>query len=148
MKAKRFILKVTAMILISFALVTSCRKDNQAPGYSYFVSKELAVSYNQGYINALIDAVSISVPDVGSFKSLVTSDIKIYSLVYKTTVNGKQVNASGLVCVPSTPGSYPVLSFQNGTNTVNANAPSKNAGNFSYQLVEILASMKYVVVIA
>lgn len=109
MKAKRFILKVTAMILISFALVTSCRKDNQAPGYSYFVSKELAVSYNQGYINALIDIVSISVPDVGSFKPLVVSDVNIYSLIYKTTVNGKQVNASGLVCVPSTPGSYPVL---------------------------------------
>ena len=30
----------------------------------------------------------------------------------------------GLVCVPAAPGDYPVLSFQNGTNTVNAYAPS------------------------
>jgi pimeloyl-ACP methyl ester carboxylesterase len=53
-----------------------------------------------------------------------------------------------LVCVPSTPGDYPVLSFQNGTNTVNAYAPSESPLSYSYQLIETIASMGYVVVIA
>jgi pimeloyl-ACP methyl ester carboxylesterase len=69
-------------------------------------------------------------------------------VVYKTTVNGDQIKASGLVCVPVDPGEYPVLSFQNGTNTVNAYAPSEFPINYPYQLIEILASMGYIVVIA
>ena len=45
-------------------------------------------------------------------------------MVYKTTVGGEAIEASGLVCVPSVSGNYPLLSFQNGTNTQNAFAPS------------------------
>ena len=148
MKNKRSILRASAILLISFTVVTSCRKDNQAPSYSYFVSKDLVVSYNTAYVNALIDLASISVPEAANLKPLVSSDIDIYKIVYKTTIKGNTINASGLVCVPKTPGSYPVLSFQNGTNTVNSEAPSLNPDNYLYQLVEIIASMKYIVVIA
>jgi hypothetical protein len=35
MKAKKLILKVSAIVLISIAVVTSCRKDNQAPGFLF-----------------------------------------------------------------------------------------------------------------
>ena len=89
-----------------------------------------------------------TIPDVSTLKPLVTSDIDVYKIVYKTTIDGKKINASGLVCVPSNPGEYPVLSFQNGTNTVNAYAPSEFAIDYPYQLIEIIASMGYVVVIA
>lgn len=95
-----------------------------------------------------MDIVSGSISEVNSLKAFITSDINIYKIVYKTTVNGHQINASGLVCVPATPGDYPVLSFQNGTNTVNAYAPSEFPIDYSYQLIEIIASMGYVVVIA
>jgi len=63
-------------------------------------------------------------------------------------VKGNVINASGLICVPVTPGDYPVLSFQNGTNTVNADAPSEFPADYNYQLVEIIASLGYIVVIA
>lgn len=148
MNIKRFTLRIAALFIISFTAVVSCRKDDNVPGYSYFVSKELAVSYNKGYINSLLNAVSVSYPEVSALKPLVVSDVNIYRLVYKTTINDKQIEASGLVCVPTTPGNYPVLSFQNGTNTVNAYAPSEFAINYSYQLIEIVASMGYVVVIS
>ena len=141
MNTKRFILRFAALFIISFFAVVSCRKNDNGPDYSYFVSKELSVSYNKGYISNLLNTVNV-------LKPLVVSDVNIYRLVYKTTINGNQIEASGLVCVPTTPGNYPVLSFQNGTNTVNAYAPSEFAINYPYRLIEIVASMGYVVVIA
>ena len=77
-----------------------------------------------------------------------SSDITVYKIVYKTTVSNQEINASGLVCVPETPGDYPVLSFQNGTNTVNAYAPSQFPSDYSYQMIELIASLGYIVVIS
>ncbi len=148
MNNTRYLLKLSAIVLIFFAIITSCLKDDHGTGFSYFVSKELSVTYTKTYITNLINSVSGSFPEVNNLRLLVTDDINIYRMVYKTTVNGHQINASGLVCVPATPGDYPVLSFQNGTNTVNAYAPSEFAINSSYQFVEIIASMGYIVVIA
>jgi pimeloyl-ACP methyl ester carboxylesterase len=148
MNIKRSPFWLSTLVVIIFAALSSCSKTDDGPGYSYFVSKELAISYNRGYINSLLDVVAGSVPEVSSLKPLVVSDVNVYKIVYKTTVNGNQIEASGLVSVPSTPGDYPVLSFQNGTNTVNAYSPSEFAINYPYQLVEILASMGYIVVMA
>jgi pimeloyl-ACP methyl ester carboxylesterase len=149
MKINRGILKLSASILLLTTVVTSCKKsDSNSKNYTYFVSKEFVAMYKQDYINTLLSLVSSSVPDVNSLKPLVTTDINVYKIIYKTTINGKQLNASGLICVPVTTGEYPVLSFQNGTNTVNANAPSENPSDINYQMVELLASMGYIVVIA
>jgi len=52
------------------------------------------------------------------------------------------------VCVPAKPGDYPVLSFQNGTNTLNASAPSEFPSDYSYQMIELIASLGYIVVIS
>jgi pimeloyl-ACP methyl ester carboxylesterase len=148
MNIKRIIFRVSTLFVVIIVTLVSCSKDDDSQGYSYYISKELAVTYNKGYINNLLDIVSGSIPEVSSLKPLVVSDVNIYKVVYKTTIDGKQIEASGLVCVPLTPGDYPVLSFQNGTNTVNAYSPSEFAINYPYQLVEIIASMGYVVVIA
>jgi hypothetical protein len=148
MKIKSFILKFSIIVLIFFAAVTSCKKDDQGSTYSYYVSKELFDSYTKGNINSMIDLASGLYPEVKDLKPFVSSGIKVYKVVYKTTVNGQQINASGLVCVPATSGDYPVLSFQNGTNTVNASAPSESASEYSHQFVEMIASMGYVVVFA
>ena len=147
MLIKRLILRFASLILFS-ALLTTCTKDNQAPENKYFVSKEHAVSFPKAYMSSMLDGVAAYSPEILELKPLIKSDIDIYKVVYKTTIENAQINASGLVCVPSTPGNYPVLSFQNGTNTLYANAPSVNAENYAYQLVEIIASMGYVVVIA
>lgn len=129
-------------------LVTSCRKDDEGPDYSYFVSKEETATYTKTYITSLINAASATIPEISTLKPLIKGDVIIYRVVYKTTIDGKENSASGLVCVPATPGEYPVLSFQNGTNTVNAYSPSEFAINYSYQMIEIVASMGYIVVIA
>lgn len=141
-------LRLLVSVIFIITLITSCQKDDQDPDYSYFVSKEETSTYTKTYITNLINAASATIPEVSSLKSFVKGDVIIYKIVYKTTVDGKEISASGLVCVPVTPGEYPVLSFQNGTNTVNALSPSEFAINYSYQMIEIVASMGYIVVIA
>jgi pimeloyl-ACP methyl ester carboxylesterase len=143
---KRSILKFLTLHIVIIIALVSCSKNDDGQEYSYFVSKELKLAYNKVYIKSLLDAASGLIPEVSAIKPLVVSDVNVYKVVYKTTIDGTQINASGLVCVPSTPGDYPVLSFQNGTNTVNADSPSEFAIN--YQLIEIIASMGYIVVIA
>jgi pimeloyl-ACP methyl ester carboxylesterase len=148
MKISNKILTLSAILAILIAIAISCSKDDQSPEYTYYISKELSVTYTKSYITSLISLVSGSIPDVNSLKSFVKSDVKIYKIVYKTTINGEKIDASGVVCVPADQGEYPVLSFQNGTNTLNASAPSESANSSPYQLIEIIASMGYIVVIA
>jgi pimeloyl-ACP methyl ester carboxylesterase len=144
MKVKGSLLELVALI---FVFVTSCTKDNH-PNYTYFVSSDLALSYKAAYINNMLNTASVSYPEVKDLIPFVSGDVNIYKLVYKTTINGEKINASGLICVPEKPGDYPVLCFQNGTNTVKAYAPSEFVINTPYQMIEFIASMGYVVLIA
>jgi pimeloyl-ACP methyl ester carboxylesterase len=148
MKINRNKLLLVVSILLVYLFVTSCKKEANSPAYSYYVSKQFAVEYTAAYLNSMIDIVSGALPDLAGLKPFVKSDIKVYKIIYKTTVNGNQIDASGLIIVPVTPGNYPVLSFQNGTNTVNASSPSESPQDYNYQLVELVASMGYVVVFA
>jgi hypothetical protein len=148
MKINRNVLLLSVSILLVSNFVTSCKKEDHAPNYSYYVSKQFAVEYTTEYLNSAIDIFSAALPDLASLKPLIKSGIKVYKIIYKTTVNGNQIDASGLIIVPVTPGNYPVLSFQNGTNTVNASSPSQSPVDYNYQLVELIASMGYVVVFA
>lgn len=148
MKLERSILKFFAQLLILSALIVSCSKETSAPVYKNFVSKEVALQYTKEYLSGLVDAVSQSYPEVIDIKPLIANDVTVYKIVYKTTVDNNEINASGLVCVPDVPGDYPVLSFQNGTNTVNADAPSENPSDYSYQMIELVASLGYIVVIS
>jgi pimeloyl-ACP methyl ester carboxylesterase len=148
MKVNRIIFIQSVSVVLFLSLFSSCKKEEQGKNYSYFVSKQNVADYDIAYITSLLNLASIAVPDIANIKPFVSSDISINKIVYKTTINGNQINASGLICVPKTPGAYPVLSFQNGTNTVNASAPSESPLSSTYQLVEFIASMGYVVVIA
>ena len=149
MNAKWLRVRISLIIIIISILANSCRKDEKKiTEYIHFVSKELVTTYNKSYMNSFVTTISGVIPEAGNLKSLIRSDIKIYKVIYKTTIEGKQVNVSGLVCVPSNPGEYPVLSFQNGTNTDNSYAPTEFPIDLGYQSIEILASMGYIVVIA
>ncbi len=148
MKANLFIIKASFILFVISATFSSCTKDDQIPDNKYFVSKELAVSFKKDYIVTQLNTIGESIEGVTQLIPLIKSDIDVYSIIYKTTISGKEITASGLVAVPTAPGEYPVMSFQNGTNTVNAYAPSQFPIDFSYQMIEAIASMGYVVVIA
>jgi pimeloyl-ACP methyl ester carboxylesterase len=85
-------------------------------------------------------------PDVADILPSVTNGLKVYAVTYNTTLGSKNLVASGLVCIPDGGGTYPILSFQNGTNTVYANAPSLSANGYTSQLISGFASAGFVVV--
>ena len=148
MKIKRSLLKLSFLAALLLVISYSCKKEDSAKTYSYFVSKKLVVEFKKDYITSMLDLASIQIPEVAGIKSRIISDISVYKVVYKTTINGNEINASGLMCVPATSGDYPVLSFQNGTNTVNSDAPSLSPSSYTHQLIEVIASMGYVVLFA
>jgi pimeloyl-ACP methyl ester carboxylesterase len=147
MRGFKFQLRLQIIVILFATLVYSCSKESNAPAYQKFVSKNLALQLRQDYMQNLVDVFSQTYPDLSAIKPLISSDVIVYKIVYKTVVNNHDIEASGLVCVPATHGDYPVLSFQNGTNTVDANAPSMNPTDYAFQMIELVASTGYVVVV-
>jgi len=133
-------------ITLFLFLVYSCKKENETP-YNYLISAEKAVNYTDQYINTLLNNAGAYYPEINAIKPFISWGVDVYVLTYATDIGTKKIYASGLMCVPQKPGSYPVISFQNGTNTVDAYAPSNFVVNTQYQMVEIIASLGYIVLI-
>lgn len=147
MKYIKNITKCALILCVSALLIISCSKEPAGNDYTYFVSKEHAVTYNLDYINNIMNVASADYPGLNQLKDQISFNVDVFRIVYKTTIDDEKIEASGLVCVPREAGDYPVLCFQNGTNTVNAYAPSEFPINTLYQMIEIVASTGYIVVI-
>jgi pimeloyl-ACP methyl ester carboxylesterase len=142
----KYISRQLVWLLIAVAFFQACRKDD-SPDYEYFVSNALTSNYSETYIKSLLAYAGTSYPQIADLQQYVGRGVNVFRISYKTIVEGKETEASGLVSVPDVSGEYPVLSFQNGTNTLNSNCPSEDPDNFMYQLVEFIASMGFVVFI-
>jgi pimeloyl-ACP methyl ester carboxylesterase len=140
------LLRKSMLFMLGMILLASCRDDTK-PDYSLFVSSELKTTFTESGINILFDFAGQTYPDINRLKPYISDGVNVYRMVFRTTVNNEMINASGLVCVPSTRGKYPVLCFQNGTNTLKSDAPSENVSSPSYELIEFIASLGFVVVI-
>ena len=146
MEIKKYILRLILISTFVTSVVTSCQKETE-PEYDYFLSNELAISYSETNINYLLDLAVQSYSEIADIQSYVTSGVDVYKMTYLTEIQGTEIEASGLVCVPSESGNYPVFSFQNGTNTKHSDAPTEKVSDVSYTLVEAIASMGFIVVI-
>ncbi len=134
-------------LLFSITLLNSCKKDDNGPDYKIVVFTEKVTTLSEEYIGGVLGTISVSFPEAGQLTPLVGDDVNVYRMVYKSSIEDIEYEASGLVCMPATKGAYPVLCFLNGTNTLNSDAPSNNPTSFSYQMVESVASMGFIVVI-
>lgn len=143
LRGRRYLILTISLFII---IAVSCSKE-EAPSYNYFISKEKPVIYQKATVSGMIDLASAAFPELAGLKPYITTDVYVYKTVYRTTLDGTKIEASGLICTPSLPGSYPVLSFQNGTNTLNSYAPSNYITNPSYQLVEFIAAMGFIVLV-
>lgn len=137
-------------ILLPLILMQSCRKDEPDPyaDNKYLVSSKVELMRTKDNIVTLINLASFLYPELAGVANDVVSGVNVYSIEYNTSFLGKDIVASGLVMIPSVPGDYPVLSFQNGTNTLNAYAPSVDPDSQANQLLLGIASTGYVVIIA
>jgi len=140
-------------LLFAGSILVSCSKSSttETPIVpvqdKYLVSYTFVRSMSVLDVNALYTPVQSVYPDVADIIPSVKFGAKVYAVTYNTTLGTKKLVASGLVCIPDGGGTYPLLSFQNGTNTVYANAPSLNAGNYTLQLITGFATTGFVVVI-
>lgn len=132
------------MLLFLTVSGTACKKE-ESPA----ATEETPVIENN-YVSskfiAIIPAASLrnlaTVNGFPQFNNDLVYDISVYSLVYKTTYQGREIQASGLMCFPqNTPAPPPVLSAQHGTLFANKDAPS----NFplSFNGPELFASAGY-----
>jgi len=91
--------RVSRFVLITltvFLAAVSCSKDDTTD-YKHYISAEYAVSYSLDYINTLLSTGEQIYPELGQIKPLVTSSVRVYRLIYKTEVNGREIRASGLI---------------------------------------------------
>nr|WP_262910472.1 lipase family protein [Pontibacter silvestris] len=106
----------------------SCQTDAVSPivqpevveGNEHFVSSELLTTVPQNILESYASSKGYA-----SYASQVKYDVSVYKMIYNTTYQGKQIKASGLVCVPvgmNAPAS--VISAQHGTIFRDSDAPT------------------------
>jgi pimeloyl-ACP methyl ester carboxylesterase len=86
-------------------------------------------------------------PQAAGIKEHAAYSVQVFSMNYKTHYKGEEITASGLICIPLADARFPVISFQNGTNTYHGNAPTANPLNYNYLLLEAMASNGYIILI-
>ncbi|MFV0591977.1 MAG: alpha/beta hydrolase family protein [Draconibacterium sp.] len=106
----------------------------------YMVDDNLIVTYPQFTITATMGGIASAYPDFATVSDKFTSGVEIYKITYNTTFDDKDVVASGLVCIPTTGGTYPLMSFQNGTNTLHSMAPSESVDDDILSLPQKIAN--------
>lgn len=111
----------------------------------YLVSYKLVRSYHQDGINLFIENFIDDYPELEPIRDHVKNGVLVYTISYNTTFDNEPVIASGLVCVPVGEGPFPVMSYQNGTNTLHSNAPSVNPDNDLYRLLQLTSSTGFII---
>lgn len=135
--------------LVIAGILHSCKEkedDDAKKEYQNLVSYEKVSSISAQTVKLGFSILMLAYPEVAQVDFNNPFDVDIFKVKYKTTFSGNEITASGLVCIPRSSGTFPILSFQNGTNTVNANAPSMNVSNDEFRLLENLSGLGYIVV--
>ncbi|HEY5510241.1 MAG TPA: lipase family protein [Prolixibacteraceae bacterium] len=141
-----------AFLLFVSVLVSNCKSDLkteeipvEVPKDKYLVSYNVVRSMTASDINILYSPAQYLYPDMAAILPYVKNGAKVYSITYNTTLGTKKLVASGLVTIPDGGATYPILSFQNGTNTLYADAPSLNAYSYIPLLINGFATTGFVV---
>ncbi|MCD6354573.1 MAG: alpha/beta fold hydrolase [Prolixibacteraceae bacterium] len=147
---KNFLQKgIVALIFI--ILVSGCdllnTKKEENTVDTYLVSYEKVKSYTPYIIQVAFNLIPGDYPELTEIKEKAVRGIFIYRITYYTTFNNELKEASGLVCVPIGDEAFPLMSYQNGTNTLHSKAPSVDPDALLFRLLEGVASTGFVVAI-
>jgi len=141
-----FMMLIAASVL---PVTNSCTNEEDDPfrDNSRLLSADRVATMTESNVQTLLSAASGLYPEIAEVSGDVASGVVVYSVTYNTTFKGDNIIASGLIAIPDATGDYPVISFQNGTNTLYSNVPSVNSFSTLYQMMECVASTGYIVVI-
>lgn len=142
--------KKLLLFAIPLTFFTSCDElfnndDDSTPKDEYVTNYELVRSYTPSQLEYVIDLVKEDYPEISALEDKFEYGVMIYKVWYNTTFQEDDIEASGLLCIPIGEGPFPVLSYQNGTNTLHAEAPSVNPDRELYRLLEFVASTGFII---
>ena len=139
------------ILIVSVFISTGCKKESTDEPVAEPVN-EVLVSY-QKILNHPVTTIKQQIgfwqslyPEATSIVNNTAYGVDVYKITYNTTFKGVPVIASGLVCLPQSQESFPIISFQNGTNTLKSDSPSGNPTNYYYTLMEYMAGNGYIIV--
>lgn len=137
------------IVVLFISGLNSCKKDeiDEEKTGEYYISSLSLKTRTKAELGVLYTFLGASYLPAFDLVPQVKTGVTIHKIVYETEYLNGQVDASGLVCMPDEPGEYPILCFQNGTNTLHANAPSENYNDQLFTVLEGVASMGFIVVI-
>lgn len=143
------ILVLVTMIVLYGLIFTSCKKTDDEPIYDFDFLYEFQRVSTLPLLNIqyILSQVSQQYPDAGLLLSNTQYSVDVYKVTYPTYYKDSLITASGLICIPLADEKFPVISFQNGTKTANATAPSENPSYDDYLMVEAIAGNGYIITI-
>jgi pimeloyl-ACP methyl ester carboxylesterase len=121
--------------------------DDQPEVDEYLLNYTKEKTYLPTYIKSFLDLAAGSIPEIAPIVDRIEHGITVYSITYLTEFEGKEIVASGLVSVPNSEETFPVLSYQNGTNTLHSKAPSVDPENQLFMLIEFIAGTGFITTI-
>lgn len=146
---KNSILNKLILLLFLVSLFSACDINNtdedKKPVDIYLVSYEKHKTYHVADMRALLNSYAIIFPELQTIIDNLQYSIDVYKITYTTTFKGEEILASGLVSVPLSEGAFPLISYQNGTNTLHSDAPTAKPDDQLYMLLEFIASTGFIV---
>ncbi|MFA5973986.1 MAG: hypothetical protein WC780_16685 [Lentimicrobiaceae bacterium] len=135
------------VLTVGLFVTPGCKKEstNEGPVNEVLVSYQKILNFQAENIKQLIGALQGIYPDAAPIVSNTAYGVDVYKITYNTIYKGESILASGLICMPQSQDPFPIISFQNGTNTLKSGCPSENPTNYYYTLMEYMAGNGYII---
>ena len=133
------------LLVFLFLLVLSCEQDKNNKQYEYYLSSQKLKSISVEQAKSVLGLLKLTNPEAQDIIDKILYNTDVYKIVYKTKFKGSEIKASGIICVPVASGSFPLLSFQNGTNILKSDAPSLSLFNPMYTLLQSMSGNGYII---
>lgn len=135
------------VLFVSIFAVPGCKKEpsSEQPANETLVSYQKILTYPVATIKQQIGVWQSIYTDAAAIVTHTAYAVDVYRITYNTQYKGEPIVASGLVCMPQSQEAFPIISFQNGTNTLKSNSPSENPSSYYYTLMEFMAGNGYII---
>lgn len=134
--------KSRILLLVVTAYVVACKNgDDPAPSYQYLVEARQVARLTK-------DQVVAQVSGTTGLGALVQNGVTTYRITYKTkNTDGTVIQASGALVVPDVQSAVAMISYQHGTITSEASAPSNfSTSGMDGALVTVMGAIGYIIV--
>jgi pimeloyl-ACP methyl ester carboxylesterase len=137
------LMKAYAAFAFAFLLLAGCNDDSSENSPKAYSKAEFLDNLTASELKLLVANSGYDIP-VEEFQY----NVNVYKVVYPTTYKDEKVQASGLVILPETSNAIGMVSFQHGTISLHADAPSAvSISHYSRYLYGGLSSPGFIAVV-